>query len=329
MEPLEEFLAKVPRAQLLPGPTPLHPMARFCVQPGVQPLIKRDDMTGIGPGGNKIRSLEFLLGQAMAEGCDCVLAAGPEQSNLCTLTAAACARLGLACELVHNSNRPEQARGNLLLNRLLGVRSHFLGPVSGEERNAWMEELSEQYRQQGRRPFVVRNGASTGCGALGYAAAAVELQKQCREMGISPLTLFAPGGNGGVAAGLVYGNALLGSPFRIVVVSVEDEASVLEAHMETVIRQAEAITGLPCPAPVHQLCTITDQYRGGGWGINTPDSAEMVAAFARMEGIFIENVYTSKVLVGMEDWVRTGKATGAVCYLHTGGFGSLFSQYEE
>ena len=99
--------------------------------------------------------------------------------------------------------------------------------------------------------------------------------------------------------------------------------------MEPLIRQAEAITGLPCPAPVHQLCTITDQYRGGGWGINTPDSAEMVAAFARMEGIFIENVYTSKVLVGMEDWVRTGKATGAVCYLHTGGFGSLFSQYEE
>ena len=77
---------------------------------------------------------------------------------------------------------------------------------------------------------------------------------------------------------------------------------------------------------MHQLCTITDQYRGGGWGINTPDSAEMVAAFARMEGIFIENVYTSKVLVSMEDWVRTGKATGAVCYLHTGGFGSLFSQ---
>ena len=306
MEPLEEFLAKVPRAQLLPGPTPLHPMARFCVQPGVQPLIKRDDMTGIGPGGNKIRCLEFLLGQAMAEGCDCVLAAGPEQSNLCTLTAAVCARLGLACELVHNSDRPEQARGNLLLNRLLGVRSHFLGPVSGEESNVWMEKLSEQYRQQGRRPFVVRNGASTGCGALGYAAAAVELQKQCREMGISSLTLFAPGGNGGVAAGLVYGNALLGGPFRIV-----------------------AITGLPCPAPVHQLCTITDQYRGGGWGINTPDSAEMVAAFARMEGIFIENVYTSKVLVGMEDWVRTGKATGAVCYLHTGGFGSLFSQYEE
>ena len=124
-------------------------------------------MTGIGPGGNKIRSLEFLLGQAMAEGCDCVLAAGPEQSNLCTLTAAACARLGLACELVHNSDRPEQARGNLLLNRLLRVRSHFLGPVSGEERNAWMEGLSEQYRQQGRRPFVVRNGASTGLRGTG------------------------------------------------------------------------------------------------------------------------------------------------------------------
>lgn len=328
MEPLMEFLARAPRVALLPGPTPLHPLARFCARPGVQPLIKRDDMTGVGPGGNKIRSLEFLLGQAMAQGCDCVLAAGPEQSNLCTLTAAACARAGLACELVHNSPPPEQARGNLLLNRLLGVKAHYLGPVSGEERNAWMERLSEDYRRQGRRPFVVRNGASTGCGALGYAAAAAELREQCRQQGLSSLTLFVPGGNGGVAAGLVYGNALLGSPFRIVVVSVEDEAPVLEAHMEAVIRQAEAITGLSCPAPVNRLCTITDRYRGGGWGMNTPASAAMVETFARQEGLFVENVYTSKVLVGMEDWVRAGKADGPVCFLHTGGFGSLFSQYE-
>ena len=203
MEPLMEFLARAPRVALLPGPTPLHPLARFCARPGVQPLIKRDDMTGVGPGGNKIRSLEFLLGQAMAQGCDCVL-----------------------------------------------------------------------------------------------------------------------------AAGLVYGNALLGSPFRIVVVSVEDEAPVLEAHMEAVIRQAEAIAGLSCPAPVNRLCTITDRYRGGGWGMNTPASAAMVETFARQEGLFVENVYTSKVLVGMEDWVRAGKADGPVCFLHTGGFGSLFSQYE-
>lgn len=328
MFPIEEFLGSAPRVHLLTGPTPLHPMAQFCTGAGVQAYIKRDDLTGIGPGGNKIRSLEFLLGQAVAENCDRVLVAGPQQSNLCTLTAAACARLGLACELIHNGSRPEKAQGNLLLNDLLGVRAHFLGPVTEKERNGYMEHLCEAYHRQGHRPFVIRNGGTTGCGALGYTAAVQELRRQCRQQGITSLTIFSPGGNGGVAAGLVYGNALMGSPFRIVVISVEDEKTVLEQNIQTAICQAEAITGLACPAPVSRLCEITDQYRGSGWGANTPESAQMVKSFARQEGIFIENVYNSKVLVGMEDMVRKQMVSGAVCYLHTGGFGSLFSQYE-
>ncbi|WP_071433115.1 1-aminocyclopropane-1-carboxylate deaminase/D-cysteine desulfhydrase [Angelakisella massiliensis] len=327
MYPIEEFLARTPRVPLLTGPTPLHPMARFFSGLGVDAYIKRDDLTGIGPGGNKIRSLEFLLGQGIAEGCDRVLAAGPGQSNLCTLTAAACARLGLECELIHNCFRPKEIQGNLLLNELLQVKSHFLGPVTSEERSAYTEQLYQTYLQQGAHPFIIRNGATSGRGALGYTAAVQEMITQCRQQNISSMTIFAPGGNGGVAAGLIYGNALMGNPFRIVIVSVEDTEAVLEAHITTAIREAEEITGIPCPAPVNQLCEITDCYRGDGWGMNTPDSARMVKEFARQEGIFIENIYNSKVLVGMRDWIMEGKASGAVCYLHTGGFGSLFSQY--
>lgn len=327
MYPIQEFLSRTQRVPLLPGPTPLHRASRFLREYDGAVYIKRDDMTGIGPGGNKIRSLEFLLGEAVDQGCDTVLVAGPGQSNLCTLTAAACARLGLECQVVHNCGKPEERQGNLLLNQLLGVESHFLGSVDAQVRAEFVEQLARDCAAAGKKPYIVRNGATTGRGALGYTAAVPELMEQCRRQGIENLTLFAPGGNGGVAAGLVYGNALMGRPFRIVIVSVEDEREVLLEHIASTIREAEAITGLACPGSVEELCEVTDDYRGRGWGANTTESAQAVLDFIRSEGIFVENVYNSKVLVGMRHWAEQGRVSGPICYLHTGGFGSLFSQY--
>ena len=326
MEPIEEFLQTTARVPLMPAPTPLHRLRRHPAA-GVEWMIKRDDMTGIGPGGNKIRSLEFLLGEAKLQGATKVLAAGPPQSNLCVLTAAACARAGLDCELVINGDEPERKEGNLLLESLLGVKTHFLGTCDGSKRNAQMQALAEEYRRAGEKVYVVRNGATSGRGALGYVAAAVELRAQCRQMGIDRMTVFAPGGNGGVAAGLIYGNALLGQPFDLVIVSVEDDQQTLRAHIQSVIREAGTITGLPMPLDLEDAAQITDAYRGNGWGENTKESEQAVLSFARSEGIFLENVYNSKVFVGMMDWTETGRVSGTVCYLHTGGFGSLFAQY--
>lgn len=325
--PIQHFLEQAPRVPLLAGPTPLHPMRSIQAVEGVTALIKRDDMTGLGPGGNKVRSLEFLLGDAISQGCDTVFAAGPEQSNLCALTAAACARVGLSCELVLNGSEPDRKEGNLLLAHILGAKLHFLGPCDGDTRNLRMEELARARREAGRRPYVIRNGATTGRGALGYTAAAVELSRQCREQGVWDMTVFVPGGNGGMAAGLIYGNQLLNRPFRVVVVSVEDDRDTLIRHIAETIHGAEEITGLPFGVPVTQAAEVVDSYRGEGWGKNTPESEWEVFSFARGEGIFIENVYNSKVLVGMRDWIYSGKIQGTVCYLHSGGFGSLFAQY--
>lgn len=325
--PIQNFLEETPRASLLVGPTPLHPMRAFHEAEGITALIKRDDMTGLGPGGNKVRSLEFLLGDALSQNSGVVLAAGPAQSNLCALTAAACARVGLPCELILNSSEPERKEGNLLLAQILGAKLHFLGPCDGDARNQHMEELAQTYQQQGRRPYVIRNGASTGRGALGYAAAAVELSQQCRDRGIREMTVFLPGGNGGMCAGLIYGNELLGRPFRVVVISVEDDRETLIRHITEIIHGVEEITGLPFGVPVTQSAEVIDSYRGEGWGKNTPESEQEIFSFARSEGIFIENVYNSKVLVGMRDWINKGKIQGTVCFLHSGGFGSLFAQY--
>ena len=298
MKPIERFLRETDRVPLMPMPTPLHPMHYQPSGKDVSLFIKRDDMTGVGPGGNKIRSLEFLLGEARSKGASKIHAAEPVRKE-----------------------------GNLLLEELLVTKIHFLGPCDGAVRNRRMEELAAAYQSAGEQIYVVRNGATTGRGALGYTAAVVEMKRQCEDLGIGRMTIFAPGGNGGVAAGLIYGNQLMDQPFRIVIVSVEDDRETLTAHIRSTISEAEEITGLPMDVPVEQAAEITDAYRGGGWGKNTVESQQAVLSFARSEGIFIENVYTSKVLVGMMDWIEQEKVSGPVCYLHTGGLGSLFAQY--
>ena len=258
MKPIERFLRETDRVPLMPMPTPLHPMHYQPSGKDVSLFIKRDDMTGVGPGGNKIRSLEFLLGEARSKGASKILAAGPEQSNLCALTAAACAKAGLDCELIINAAEPVRKEGNLLLEELLGTKIHFLGPCDGAVRNRRMEELAAAYQSAGEQVYVVRNGATTGRGALGYTAAVVEMKRQCEDLGIGRMTIFAPGGNGGVAAGLIYGNQLMGQPFRIVIVSVEDDRETLTAHIRSTISEAEEITGLPMDVPVEQAAEILD-----------------------------------------------------------------------
>ena len=327
MQSLEAALSQVERVSLAALPTPLEPLSNWEKELGHASIwIKRDDLTGLGPGGNKLRSLEFLAGHAIAQGKDTLIASGPLQSNLCTLTAAACAKLGLRCVLVHNGAKPDRAEGNVLLNQLLGAESHYLGEVDSTERERYVEALFQKLSGT-CRPYVIRNGATTGRGALGYTNAAPELAAQFQARGLQNVTLFAPGGNGGVATGLIYGNALLGFPFQVVIISVEDDRETLSRHIQETMTELENILGIPFPGRLEDACVLDDSYRGAGWGANTPESSRAVEEFARREGILVEHVYNSKVLVGMQDYIRRGRVPGAACYLHTGGFGSLFAQY--
>lgn len=334
MYPLEVALNQLTRVNLLASPTALNRLRRveeeFPYEDGI--YIKRDDMTGIGCGGDKIRRLEYILGDAEDQASDIIIVSGPPQSNLCALTAAACAKLGIKCINVHDGEEPTEYKGNLLLNHLLCTEAHFIGNAASEKeayqkRAAYIEDLCEKYRAEGHRPYFVRNGATTGYGMLGYARAILELQKQCKEKQIDKMTIFTPGGNGGISAGLIYGNALTGQFFDIVVMSVEDDKDYLLHNIEKVIKEAEEITHIPFGHNVLDVAQIVDDYRGEGWGFSTPESRQAVFDFARLEGIFIENVYNSKVVVGMLDWIKKGKVSGPVCFLHTGGFGSLFAQY--
>lgn len=323
------FLDAVPRLDIGLFPTPLHRLDRLSRELDHPIYIKRDDLNGIGPGGNKIRSLEFLLAEAAASGCDTVLVSGPLQSNLCSLTAAACAKLGVHCILVLNGERPPRRTGNLLLNDLLGAEVHYLGQVDRAIREAAVTELYNHCRSLGHATYVVRNGATTGLGALGYVRAIPELMDQCKGMELHDLTIYAPAGNGGVAAGLVLGNYLAGQPFHIVVVSVEYDHAETCVNVNRTMAESAQILGVSSLPSLESLCRVTAQFRGRGWGCNTAESEQAVLRLARMEGILSEHIYNSKVLVGMESEIRQGLVSGPACFLHTGGIGSLYTQYEE
>ena len=327
---LRKMLSRFPKAPLALNPTPLHPLKRMQAELGCGPLfIKRDDLNGVGIGGNKIRNLEYLLGHALKEGKDTILAAGQTQSNLCSLCAASCRRLGLKCVLVHNSPEPDMLEGNALLNHILGAEEHYLGDISSEERELAVTELSRTLSQKGSKPYVIYNGASSARGALGYVEAAAELWEQISsdKEKAAIRSVCIPGGNGGLAAGFIYGTALLGNPFHVELISVEHEIVPLRGIIEGFLKDLEELCGVPIPCSLDETATLHGDYRFGGWGIVTPRVEEFCISFARTEGIFVENVYTCKTLYGMCDLAKKGYFSDGACFLHSGGIGALFSQY--
>ena len=330
IEQTRAVLEKFPRLELGAFPTPLQPMKNLQrkLNTPVSLYIKRDDLTGLGPGGNKTRNLEYLLGEAVEQGCDVIFASGKSQSNLCTLTVSACCKADLDCVIVHNdASEPEHKVGNQLLNKLSGAELRYVGDIVDKEREALVLRYAKELEEQGRHPYVVKNGASTALGSLGYVHAVMELCGQCREQKLDLKHLFVPGGNGGLAAGTIFGAALSQAPFHVHVITVEHEKEELQEILETFLREIGELTGVLQDYDFSSVYTIHEEYRGDGWGKATPECVQQIYELAQTEGIYVEQVYTSKTLYGMLDMVRKGQVDGSACYLHTGGFSALFSQF--
>ena len=198
----------LPRSRLATLPTPLE---RGPELPGAVRLwMKRDDLTGLGMGGNKARKLEFLCGAAVAEGARSLVTVGAQQSNHCRMTAAAGAVLGLDVHLVLAGERPDQLTGNLLLSALFGAQLHFTGADATHwgELEIARESLSDELTASGAAPYGIPIGGSTAVGAAGYAHAFAEIIDQCDATGIAPAAVVHTTSSGGTHAGLVAGRAI-------------------------------------------------------------------------------------------------------------------------
>lgn len=322
-------LAVVPRVKLFEAPTPLERMLRLEEDyDGAKLFLKRDDCMSLGMGGNKLRSLEFWMGKALAEKNDIVVVTGAPVSNQCRLTAAAAVKLGLDCLILHSSDEPALIEGNLLLNYLMGATIRFIGPVDEKRREELALTTVAELTEQGRSPYLI--GDST-VGACGYVSGAFELYEQQQEQNNRIKHVFLAGSMGTTEAGFILGNALLGYPFEIHLISVEYTTSELGLRIKKILDDAVAYLGVTLEKTCLHKVHIYEEYLGGGYNIPTDDSLSAISIAASKEGFFLENTYTSKTFAGMLDLIKKKiiPRTEPACFLHTGGIPALFAQQHE
>ena len=317
---LTDKLARVSIAHL---PTPLEPLPRLTAQLGGPELwIKRDDQTGLATGGNKARKLEFLVADALAQEADTLITAGATQSNHARQTAAAAAKFGLACVLVLRGKEPPQAQGNLLLDRLLGAEVVWVGDRPSAEA---MTQVAGDLQTTGRRPYVVPYGGSNPIGASGYVVAMEELLAQCTERNVHFDYIVHPSSSGGTQVGLVLGARALEYKGRILGISVDLQAGVLQRRLADLATATSDHLGLVLTfAPAD--FAVEDRYLGSGYGVLGDLERMALHTLARTEGVLLDPVYTSRAFGGLLDLIRrnTFRPDERVLFWHTGGTTGLF-----
>ena len=317
-----------PRYELLRDPTLLQRLERTEAALQHRSLyIKRDDLMPIAMGGNKLRSLEYWLGAALQQQADVLLVAGTPMSNLCRLTAAAASMAGLDCIVYHNAADEPAARSASFLNRIFGASVRFIGLMDEAQRTQAVEHAASELQRKGRRPYIVGNAA---LGALGYVRAAEELFAQSRQLDHGIRHVMLPGSMGTTEAGLIFGNALLGYPFDVHLVSVEYPEAELRACVRLAYEAVAKLVGKGAPQFDDARIHYHMDYLGSGYACPTPQGEKAILTLARTEGIVLEHVYTAKTFACFLDFAHRGvfPAAEPACVIHTGGVPALFSQFE-
>jgi D-cysteine desulfhydrase family pyridoxal phosphate-dependent enzyme len=315
------MMINLPRIKIAQLPTPIEPLPRLGAElGGLRLLVKRDDQTGLALGGNKTRKLEYLMAEAQANGARSVLSTGAVQSNHCRQTAAAAARLGLSCTLVLAGDPPDAPSGNLQLDQLLGAKILY---ATREQRDQRLEQAFEEAWSAGQRPYLVPYGGSNPTGAAAYAYALQELLQQ----ELHPDWIVFASSSGGTQAGLVAGAHLLGYPGRILGISVDEPATVLQTRVAELASETAERLGKPRQFSSAEIM-INDDYLGGGYGVLGPEEIAAIQLFARREGLLLDPVYTGRAAAGLIDLARKGffKAGETVLFWHTGGTPALFAE---
>jgi L-cysteate sulfo-lyase len=332
---LAQALSLLPRCDLLDGPTPIQRLHRIenalgSSSNGVQIYVKRDDLMSLGGGGNKLRKLEFLLGDAAAKGTDTIIATGGRQSNFARLVAAAAARQGLACELVLSRMVPREGdeydrNGNVLLDDLFGARIHDL-PV-GDDATLFAVERAEYLRRTGRVVYVATLGGSSTVGTLGYAACALEIQAQFGDMDVDFTAVVVPNGSSGTQAGLVAGYRALGlDTTRIRAHSVLAPTATANAATVEKANAVLALLGLDASVSAEDV-NISGSQLGVGYGVSTSTMIEAVRLMANREGLLLDPVYGGKAFAGLLEDISAGryKAGDSILFIMTGGIPGLYA----
>lgn len=336
------LLEKMPKAKLGFYPTPFYKLERLSEKLGVNLYIKRDDFSGMSLfGGNKIRKLEYLIGDAEAQGCDTVFTFGATQSNHAMQTVTACRRCGLKPVLYLVAVvKPDEndIRSNMLLDKIMGAEIHVVEIQDGEteqdadERAVIMaREHMKRLEAEGHKCYEVPLGGASDVGSIAFIEGYVELSEQLDALDMHVDYIFHSTGTGGTMAGLQAGRKLLGSDTKIISINASAKAATYPAlKAELANRVIRLIGGGDANVDAQEDIHVDQNYYLPGYEIPNEASSEAIRLLAREEGLLLDPVYTGKAFAGMLDYIASGKVPQGsnVVFWHTGGATALFAEKE-
>ena len=322
----------LPRARLATLPTPLERGPEL--PGGVRLWVKRDDLTGLGMGGNKARKLEFLCGAAIAQGARSLVTVGAGQSNHCRMTAAAGAVLGLEVHLVLAGDRPAQLTGNQLLSTLFGAQLHY----TGAEESHWgeleiaREAVTDDLTAAGAAPYAIPIGGSTPVGAVGYAVAFVEMMEQFQRVGIAPAAIVFTSSSGGTHAGLVAGRALWRGQGHavpeVLAIGVAKGVNMGRPDIRDLARATIELLDADPSMIEREDVRIDPNWMGVDYAVPTKAGDAAIRWAARHGGWVLDRVYSGKGLAGLVGNTEAGRwpSGSDVVFIHTGGTPAVFTR---
>ena len=327
--PLSDQLAVFPRLGLANLPTPLEPMKRLTAHLGGPRLwVKREDATGLGFGGNKLRKLDYVLHEAVSSGADTIVSGGVVQSNSQRQVAAVAAKLGLACHLAVYHGRLEpptpeyKTSGNAFLNRLFGAHLHDV-PWTGD-RNAAIRTLVDDLEARGHKPYFVPYGVSNALGAVAYATTIAEIEPQAAQLGFRPAAVVHCTGSAGTQAGLVAGAAVAMPDTAIVGIDIDAEPARVRADVVAFAQEASDLLDVPFD---EASVEVVAGHAGPAYGVPHEATIEAIRLAGQLEALPLDPVYSGKGLAGLIALIREGRwrKDEDVVFLHTGGAPALFA----
>jgi 1-aminocyclopropane-1-carboxylate deaminase/D-cysteine desulfhydrase-like pyridoxal-dependent ACC family enzyme len=324
---IREHIARIPRVSLIAKPTPLteaRNLARsLCGADAPRIFIKRDDLTSIALGGNKLRNLEFRLARTMAENPDTVIVGLDLQSNSARQTVGACNKLGLRTILVLEGAKPNTIQGNLLMDYLLGAEVQFAS--NRQEQRRMLDDLASRIRSEGGRPHILNdNPMFDVASAVAYLETTLETLEQLEAEGVEP-SCFYMSSSGKGQAGLILAQKLTGRGFSVHCVTATNEFHV-PSRTAGIANETAAALGLELRISEDDV-TNFNNFVGSGYGIPSEAGTEAVRLFARQEGVILDPIYTGKAAAGMIAHLREGRfgRDDVLVFVHTGGTPANFT----
>ncbi len=329
-------LDTLPRKQLLSFPTPIEEMPNLGAALGRSGLyVKRDDLTGLAFGGNKVRQLEYYVGAALAEGADTILITGAVQSNFVRLAAAAARKCGMDCHLQLEERVPKndptyKQSGNVLIDRILGATIHAYPDGEDEEgADRRLHEIAEGLRKKGRNPYVIHLAPGHApLGALGYVDAAREILFQSAGAGLEFDQIVVASGSGHTHAGLLFGLRAVGSGIPVTGICVRRPADQQSPRLISRCGEIAELLGME-PVVRDEDVVVRDDHLAPGYGRMNEAVIAALKLAAETEGLIMDPVYTAKTMAGFLDIARSNDPTSKMLFVHTGGTPALFAYEKE